>query len=193
MGGSIPGPRAVPISWRWSPQVYLPLLCTLQLKSIPLVPGCLTFLWCLGPSSGYPQFLILHATYFYLIFWPFVPLSSLLQILILPPLFPPPPFSLPCTPVLPFPTIILIPPQCRTEASTPWASFLLCSIWSVGTQNLTMHITQPTILVISLLAAGASLSIRINWGAGSLSLTWRLFSLWCSFGGPKSSLEHKQH
>jgi hypothetical protein len=34
-------------------------------KVIPMGPVSLTFLWCLGPSSGYPQVLISHATYFY--------------------------------------------------------------------------------------------------------------------------------
>jgi hypothetical protein len=37
---------------------YLPLLCSLQLKSFPFGPGSLMFLWCLWPFSGYPQFLI---------------------------------------------------------------------------------------------------------------------------------------
>jgi hypothetical protein len=67
---------------------YLPLLCTLQLKSILLGPGSLTFLWCLGPSSGYPQFFILPAIYFYSGSCPSVPLSHL-QVLILPHLLPP--------------------------------------------------------------------------------------------------------
>ena len=35
------------------------------LKSSPLSPGSLSFSWHLGPFSGYPQFLIPTATYFY--------------------------------------------------------------------------------------------------------------------------------
>ena len=113
---------------------YLPLLCALWLKSIPLGPESLTFLWCLGPSNGYPQFLIFPATYFYLIYSPSLPLSHLLQILILPPLFPPPPFSLPCPHLLPSPTIVLITPlpPMQDWSIHPLVFFFLCSIWSVG-------------------------------------------------------------
>jgi hypothetical protein len=72
---------------------YLPLLCALWLKSIPLGPRSLTFLWCLGPTSGYPQFLIPPPHLFLFDFLTLIPLSHLLQFLILPPLFPLPPFS----------------------------------------------------------------------------------------------------
>jgi hypothetical protein len=47
------------------------------------------------------------------------------------PYFLPLPFSLPVPPPS-APTIILLLLQCRTEASTPWSSFLLCSTWSEG-------------------------------------------------------------
>jgi hypothetical protein len=102
-----------------SHRFYLHLLYTLQLMSISLSPGSLTFSWCLELSSGYPQFLIPPATRFYLHSWPSVTLSCLLQILILPPLFPPSPFTLPCPALLPSHTIVLFPHQCQTDASTP--------------------------------------------------------------------------
>ena len=111
---------------------YLPLFCALQLKSILLGPGNLTFLWCLELSSGYPQFLILPGTYFYSISLPSVSLSHLLQFLILSISFLPPSFSLPCPPLLLPSTIIPSSPQCRTDVSTHWSSFLILSIWSVG-------------------------------------------------------------
>ena len=41
-----------------------PFLCAFQLKSSPLYPESFTFPYYLGPSSGYPQFLIPSATYF---------------------------------------------------------------------------------------------------------------------------------
>jgi len=80
------------------------------------------------PSSSSPP-----ATYFYSISWHFVPLSSPLQYLILPPTY-----------FLPFldqsqvllslhlPRSSCSPPQCRTEASTYPDLFLQSSIWSVG-------------------------------------------------------------
>ena len=39
-------------------------ICTFQLKSSPLGPRILTFLYCLEPYNKYPQFLIPPATYF---------------------------------------------------------------------------------------------------------------------------------
>jgi hypothetical protein len=135
MGGPIPRPGAVSIYWKWSPQIPSPPSLCITAKVNPigswgphisLVSG--THQW-LSPVPHSPT------TSFYFISQPSLFLSCLLSILILPPLFPlPPPFALPCLPLLPSPTIVLSTPhpQCRTEVSTPWSSFLLCSIWSVG-------------------------------------------------------------
>jgi hypothetical protein len=56
-------------------------LCGLQWKSSLLGPGSLMFIWCLETSSGYLQFHIPAATYFYSISRPYVTLSLLLQFL----------------------------------------------------------------------------------------------------------------
>jgi hypothetical protein len=96
--------------------------------SIPLGSESLTFLWCLGPSSGYPQFLIFPATYFCSISWPLLHV----QFQILSCLFTPPSFSITYPLFLPPPTIVLSTPHCRTEAFTPCSSLCLCFTWSVS-------------------------------------------------------------
>ena len=97
-------------------------------KTIVLVAS---FPWCLGPSSGYPQFLIPTGYIFLLNFLTLsLPLSCYLQFLTLPPYFFPSSPSL--CPSLHLPRSSYSSPQCRTEASTPWSSFLLISIWPMG-------------------------------------------------------------
>ena len=82
--------------------------------------------------SSYLQFLISPATYFYSTTCPSVPFSCLLQILVLIPLFPLPPFFLPCPLPLLSPTIILFTTQCRTEASISGFPSFYTQVWSVG-------------------------------------------------------------
>jgi hypothetical protein len=53
-----PWPGPMPVYWGGLNRFYLPSLCTFWVKSPPLGPESLTFPWCLGLSSGYPQFLI---------------------------------------------------------------------------------------------------------------------------------------
>lgn len=78
VGGPIPKPEATVVFWRKSLKYLSPPLCAFQLKSSPL-----------GPGSGFPRvsvipnFSSLTATYFYLVFWPSVPLSCPHQYLIL--------------------------------------------------------------------------------------------------------------
>jgi hypothetical protein len=104
--GLVPWPGAMPICWRWSPQVQSPLcLCILTKDG----PGNLMFHWSLGPSSGYTQFLT-HPQHIFVQFpdtlyltSPPVPDTS--------PLTPHPPLSLP-GPLLLLPTVtILFPPS----------------------------------------------------------------------------------
>lgn len=87
----------LPLTRRWSPQVLSPPSLRIMAKVNPvwsweshisLMSG--TLLWLS------PQFLISKT----------VPLSHVLQFLILPPLFPPSLFSFPCLPLLPPPTYI---------------------------------------------------------------------------------------
>jgi hypothetical protein len=130
VGGPIPQPGAMPIYWRWSLQVLpFPSLC-ISAKVIPfgsqephvsLVSRALPLL---SPVPGLPCYVFLF------IFLTLVPLSYLLQFLILhpPTLFLPPPLLLLDIPDHPSPTVVLFHPQCRTEASISWSFFLLCSI-----------------------------------------------------------------
>ena len=109
---------------------YFPLHWEFQLKSTLLGPGSLMFPWCLGPSSGYPQFLIPPATYFCLISWPSLctsltssPVPDTATLISCPfSSLPGPPLPLP-------PTIVLFHSQCRTEASTPWSSYAPHCLW----------------------------------------------------------------
>ena len=125
---------AMLICWKWSLQIIcILLLCAFWLKSSLLGPGSLSFLWCLGPSSGYSQFFISPC---YIFLFDFLTLCISLSsppVLDSVPLFPLPPVSLQGSSLPTHPLMILSPhPQSWIEASTPWSSTFLSFIWYVG-------------------------------------------------------------
>jgi hypothetical protein len=130
MDGPIFKLEAMSIYKRCSLQVLSPLYWAFWLMSSPFGHRSLLIPWCLLLSSVFPQFFIPHC---YIVLFDFLTLcTSLLSLPIPDPDYPShsPPLSHSGS-SFPLPPI-LFPLLSDFEAFTPWSSFLLSSIWSVG-------------------------------------------------------------
>jgi hypothetical protein len=93
----------------WEPLISLESGTLQWLSTVPHPPLTHIFIWFSDLLNLFPiPSITLYCPHY------FLPLPSLSQIS----------HSLP-------PMIILFPPQCWNEASTPWSSFLLSSVWSL--------------------------------------------------------------